>query len=30
MVSDYRKLLVKMLQGDDAEWALGQMDNVAI
>lgn len=30
MVSNYRKLLVKMLQGDDAEWALGQMSNVAI
>ena len=30
MVSNYRKLLVKMLQGDDAEWALGQMSNVVI
>ena len=30
MVSNYRKLLVKMLQGDDAEWALGQMSNMAI
>lgn len=30
MVSNYRKLLAKMLQGDDAEWALGQMSNMAI